>query len=106
MYAHKIFCSWDFNIFNAEAADMKKSNIYTELMALIDALNLKEKKLLRTRFYVVANKCAVHLFVIGILTGFGYLIRNLLIVRLFDIRVLICLLVKMNIFFYHLDNRK
>lgn len=31
VYAHKIFCGWDYSIATQEAADLKSSSIYNEL---------------------------------------------------------------------------
>lgn len=79
LYAHKIFCSWDFGISIEKAANLKHSAIHNELKEVLNDFNkpdVKETKM--KNFYKIAAHITAHILILAILAGYGFAIKILL----------------------------
>lgn len=80
MFAHKIFCSWDFGISNDKAAQLKHKAIFQELQQVINELDDNEEdppfiqKLYSIGLKLVAN-CLVIVMIAGLGAGMWVLMR-------------------------------
>lgn len=72
LYAHKIFCSWDFSISNSNAAQLKHNSIYNELQEIINDLHHASEKPTRLQaFWTFTTQCTAHVLVFCMLGGLG-----------------------------------
>ncbi|XP_055389995.1 transmembrane channel-like protein 5 isoform X2 [Condylostylus longicornis] len=72
MYAHKIFCSWDFSISNLKAAKLKKSSIFTELKETLSELEQPKIEYSKMwRLWIFCSQLTAHLLVCGMIAGLG-----------------------------------
>lgn len=80
MFAHKIFCSWDFGISNERAAQLKHESIFLDLQDVVNELEVNEEKpslvqqLYSIGLKVVAN-CLVFVMITGLAAGMWILMR-------------------------------
>lgn len=73
VFAHKIFCSWDFGIATEDAATLKSSVIYHELRELLDQWNSpRTKASCASRFFTVCTNFAVNLLILFVLMGIAF----------------------------------
>lgn len=80
MFAHKIFCSWDFGISNDRAAQLKHKSIFLELKEVVSELDVDEEdptlvqQLYSIGLKLVAN-CLVFVMIAGLAAGMWVLMR-------------------------------
>lgn len=73
MYAHQIFCSWEYSISYVKPAEMKKRSIFNELKLILD--NLYDDKVevnVWSGFWIFVSQITTNLFVIGILVAVAF----------------------------------
>lgn len=79
IYAHKIFCGWDYSIATKDAARLKSTAIYNELKELLyDSMKVQSKKSWTANCLTISVQITAHVFVFGILAMLSYLIWILL----------------------------
>ncbi|XP_055912980.1 transmembrane channel-like protein 5 [Eupeodes corollae] len=79
MYAHKIFCSWDFGISNSKAASIKHESIYNELKSVVSDIGRVKKNIPRLwKLWIFCARIAAHLLVVALIAGLGIAIWILL----------------------------
>lgn len=72
MYAHKIFCSWDFGISNLRAAQLKHTSIHNELKEVLHDITSCKESISRLRhFWIICAQITAHLLIFGMLAGLG-----------------------------------
>lgn len=79
LYAHKIFCSWDFGISIEKAAILKHAAIHNDLKEMLNDFNkptVKETKL--KKLWNVSAHVTAHVLVLAILAGYGFGIKIML----------------------------
>lgn len=73
MFAHKIFCSWDYGISNRKAAQLKHSTIFNELIECLQDIYDTPKKLSNLRkFWIISTQLMAHLIVFCMLGGLAF----------------------------------
>ncbi|GJQ73707.1 hypothetical protein Trydic_g14042 [Trypoxylus dichotomus] len=79
VFAHKIFCGWDYSIAQEEASNLRSSTIYTELKELLsDYIKSSEKRSFAETLLVYGMQLTGHLFVFGLVGATGFLMWTLL----------------------------
>ncbi|KAI4456234.1 transmembrane channel-related [Holotrichia oblita] len=79
VFAHKIFCGWDYSIAKEQASSLKSNAIYTELKELLsDRLKMRVKRNFIQKFIIRTLQLAGHLFVFALVGAIGYLMWILL----------------------------
>lgn len=79
VFAHKVFCGWDFSIATNEAAALKSKSIYNELTELLEDRKKDDDDLsFRKKFVVFVLRVFVNVFVLVTLAGTGVLVWMLL----------------------------
>ena len=82
MYAHKIFCSWDFGISNEKSAELKHNSIYNDLKEVLNELDQPPATTsLIQRFWLFCTQLTAHVFVFSMLAGLGIGMWTLLKVK-------------------------
>ncbi|KRT78210.1 hypothetical protein AMK59_7713, partial [Oryctes borbonicus] len=79
VFAHKIFCGWDYSIAKEEASILRSSAIYTELKELLsDYIKSSENRGFAEKSLVYGMQLTAHLFVFGLIGTTGFLMWTLL----------------------------
>lgn len=79
MYAHRVFCSWDYSISNKKAAEVKQSSIFNELKTTLDEIYQQEEHRTKLQqFWTVATQVSAHVLVFSILGALAYVIWSTL----------------------------
>lgn len=82
MYAHRVFCSWDYGISNKKAAEVKQDSIFNELKTTLDEIYQQEEYRTRMQqFWTITTQVSAHVLVFCILAALSYVIWSLLHVR-------------------------
>nr|CAI5856321.1 unnamed protein product [Callosobruchus analis] len=75
VYAHKVFCGWDYNIATKDAARLKHRAIYNELKELLyDAVHKTEDRSCFHRFLTIGIQLSMHVLILFVLIGIGSLL--------------------------------
>lgn len=83
MYAHRVFCSWDYGISNKKAAEVKQDSIFNELKTTLDEIYQQEEYRTKLQqFWSITTQVSAHVLVFCILGALSYVIWSLLHVRL------------------------
>lgn len=79
MYAHRVFCSWDYSISNRKAAEVKQCGIFNELKITLDEIYQQEEYRTKIQhFWSIATQISAHILVFCILGALSYVIWSLL----------------------------
>ncbi|KAF2879289.1 hypothetical protein ILUMI_26881 [Ignelater luminosus] len=79
VYAHKIFCGWDYSIATQEAADLKLSSIYNELKELLnDSIKKAVQVSLKQKCWTFILQLMANAVILILLVGTGYIMWYLL----------------------------
>lgn len=72
MYAHKIFCSWDFGISNRKAACLKHESIFNDLKTVLNNIDRDKNKIPKLwKLWIFCARIAAHLLVIALIAALG-----------------------------------
>lgn len=72
IFAHKIFCSWDFGISNKKAALLKHQAIFNDLQETLNEFyHMPEKPTKMQYFYIILGQITAHILVFVMLAGLG-----------------------------------
>ncbi|VEN60994.1 unnamed protein product [Callosobruchus maculatus] len=75
VYAHKVFCGWDYSIATKDAARLKHRAIYNELKELLyDAVHKKEDRSCFQNFLIFGLQLSMHVMILFLLIGIGSLV--------------------------------
>ncbi|PSN57177.1 hypothetical protein C0J52_01475 [Blattella germanica] len=78
VFAHKVFCGWDFSIATSEAAVLKSKSVYNEMTELLEDLNREDdEQTWRDCLTKFSLRAFLNLFVIVLLIGTGVLMHEL-----------------------------
>lgn len=89
LYAHSIFCSWDFGISSRKAAQLKHTSIYNELRELLhDMYDSFDDQTTLSRFWMIAVQITAHVLVFGMLGGLGVGLWIALQVKMVQIKMI------------------
>lgn len=79
IFAHKVFCTWDFSIATENASRLKSSAIYHEFKELLEEeLRSHEQLSCKSKFFTFMLRLAGHLLVLVVVGASGYGIWALL----------------------------
>ncbi|KAJ6638862.1 Transmembrane channel-like protein 5, partial [Pseudolycoriella hygida] len=72
VFAHKIFCSWDFGISNKKSADLKHQTIFNDLQETLNEFyHTPEQPTKLAAFYITLGQITAHVLVFVMLAGLG-----------------------------------
>lgn len=72
IFAHKIFCSWDFGISNKKSADLKHQTIFNELQETLNEFyHTPEEPSKLQSMYIILGQITAHVLVFVMLAGLG-----------------------------------
>lgn len=72
IFAHKIFCSWDFGISNKKSANLKHQTIFNELQETLNEFyHTPEKPTKLQSIYITLGQITAHALVFVMLAGLG-----------------------------------
>lgn len=79
MFAHKVFCAWDFSTATSEAAALKSKNIYNELKELLGDMKKEVAELSwQGKCFLLTVRITLNVFIGLVLASTGFIIWFLL----------------------------
>lgn len=101
MYAHRVFCSWDYGISNKKAAEVKQVGIFNELKATLDEMYQHEENRTKLQhFWSIATQVSAHFLVLCILGALAYVVWSMLHVSCNDNYIIIARWIDSIIFLF------
>lgn len=79
VFAHKIFCGWDYSIATKEGADLKATTIFNELKELLSTSKTDSSKVpFKKKFWTFCIQLACHLIILVLLGVIAFTMWELL----------------------------
>lgn len=72
IFAHKIFCSWDFGISNKKSADLKHQTIFNDFQETLNEFYHEPEEPTKLQsYYIILGQITAHALVFVMLAGLG-----------------------------------